>query len=61
MKRYVREFANDQLKSYEQYIETNDEAREKYKQIDRIVMYCEKGLITNFEAVRGICNICEAD
>lgn len=47
MKRYVREFANEQMKSC-------TEKRKAY--IEKAVRYCERGIITSFEAVELIVN-----
>lgn len=47
MKRYVREFANDESKNC---------MPERKNKIQRILQMCEKGLITSFEAVKMICD-----
>ncbi len=47
MKRYVKEFANDEMRG------TSDKRKEE---IMHILWACENGLITSYEA---ICSICE--
>lgn len=46
MKRYVEEFANDEMK------EASDERKEEIK---RILWACNGGLITSYEAICTIC------
>lgn len=49
MKRYVKEFANDVL--------NRPYSNEKKSRIQRAVHYCEKGMITDFEAIKMIVRI----
>lgn len=49
MKRYVVEFANDNIKKYREYKE--HWAEKKVENITKIVSNCERGLITDTEAV----------
>lgn len=51
MKRYVKEFANHCLNRETSQHHYN---LEKVKNINSIVRCCEKGLITDFEAVKSI-------
>ena len=48
MKRFVNEFANYALKPYEKHPEQHPEA---WAAIGKAVVYCERGYITEFEAV----------
>lgn len=52
MKRYVKEFAADRIKSL-QY--ANEEVKQKaIERINKAISLCEKGMITNLEAVQQI-------
>lgn len=52
MKRYVKEFATDRIKSLEYARE--DIKQKAIEQINKIVNRCERGYITNLEAVQQI-------
>jgi hypothetical protein len=47
MKRYVKEFANDEMKCC---------TKERKEKIQHILKMYEKGLITAFEAIKSICD-----
>ena len=52
MKRYVKEFAADRIKSLEY---ANADIKQKaIERINKIVNQCERGYITNLEAVQQI-------
>lgn len=55
MKRYVREFANDRKNDF------SHAPKETYntfcKYADRVIRLCERGMITNLEAVKMIADI----
>ena len=52
MKRYVKEFAADRIKSFEY---TNADIKQKaVERINKVIDLCEKGYITDFEAVQQI-------
>ena len=52
MKRYVKEFAADRIKSFEY---ANDDVKQKaIERINKTVKLCERGYITDFEAVQQI-------
>ena len=52
MKRYVKEFAADRIKSL-QY--ANEDVKQKaIERINKVVNLCERGYITEFEAVQQI-------
>lgn len=52
MKRYVKEFATDRIKSLEYARE--DIKQKAIERINKIVNRCERGYITNLEAVQQI-------
>ena len=52
MKRYVKEFAADRIKSLE-YANT-DIKQKAIERINKVIDLCEKGYITNLEAVQQI-------
>ena len=52
MKRYVKEFAMDRIKSLEYAKE--DIKQKAIERINKIVNRCERGYITNLEAVQQI-------
>ena len=52
MKRYVKEFAADRIKSFEYARE--DIKQKAIEKINKIVNLCERGYITNLEAVQQI-------
>lgn len=52
MKRYVKEFATDRIKSLEYARE--DIKQKAIERINKIVNRCERGFITNLEAVQQI-------
>ena len=52
MKRYVKEFAADRIKSLEYARE--DIKQKAIERINKIVNRCERGFITNLEAVQQI-------
>ena len=57
MKRYVREFANDEQKKLKDIAFTygnNDKVLQRISAIEQAVKACERGLITDFEAVKLI-------
>ena len=52
MKRYVKEFAADRIKSFEY---ANEKKKKKaIERINKAVNLCERGYITEFEAVQQI-------
>lgn len=51
MKRFVNEFANYALKPYEKHPEQHPET---WAAIGKAVVYCERGYITEMEAVHAI-------
>ena len=52
MKRYVKEFASDRIKSLEY---ANDDIKQKaIERINKVVNLCERGYITGLEAVKEI-------
>ena len=52
MKRYVKEFASDRIKSFEY---ANADIKQKaIERINKIVNLCERGYITGLEAVKEI-------
>lgn len=52
MKRYVKEFAADRIKSLEY---ANEGIKQKaIERINKVIDICEKGFITDFEAVQQI-------
>ena len=52
MKRYVKEFAADRIKSL-QY--ANEDVKQKaLERINKVIHLCERGMITDFEAVQQI-------
>lgn len=52
MKRYVKEFASDRIKSFEY---ANEDTKQKaIERINKAVNLCERGYITDFEAVQQI-------
>lgn len=59
IKRYVIEYANDCYKSLEKADETIKV--NKWSNISRVVVSCEYGFISNFEAVKKITAIMEED
>jgi hypothetical protein len=59
IKRYVIEYANDCYKSLEKADETI--RTNKWSNISRIVIFCEYGYISNFEAVKKITAIMETE
>ena len=52
MKRYVKEFAADRIKSLEYAVA--DTKQKAIERINKAVNLCEKGYITNLEAVQQI-------
>ena len=52
MKRYVKEFAADRIKSLE-YANT-DLKQKAIERINKVIDLCERGYITDFEAVQQI-------
>ena len=52
MKRYVKELAADRIKSFE-YANANIKQK-AIERINKVVDLCEKGYITNLEAVQQI-------
>ena len=52
MKRYVKEFAADRIKSFE-YANANIKQK-AIERINKVIDLCEKGYITNLEAVQQI-------
>ncbi len=57
MKRYVREFANDEQKKLADIASTygnNNKILQRICAIEQAVKACERGLITDFEAVKLI-------
>lgn len=56
MKRYVKEFASDELDKFESI--NSKRKAEISKRINRAVELCEKGYISDFEAVRAITEAC---
>lgn len=59
IKRYVIEYANDCYKSLEKADETIKV--NKWRNISRVVVSCEYGFISNFEAVKKITAIMEME
>ena len=52
MKRYVKEFAADRIKSFEY---ANADIKQKaIERINKVIDLCERGYITDFEAVQQI-------
>ena len=52
MKRYVKEFAADRIKSLKY---ANEDIKQKaVERINKVIDLCEKGYITDFEAVQQI-------
>ena len=52
MKRYVKEFAVDRIKSFEY---ANADIKQKaIERINKVIDLCERGYITDFEAVQQI-------
>lgn len=52
MKRYVKEFAADRIKSLAY---ANEDVKQKaLERINKVIHLCEKGMITNLEAVQQI-------
>lgn len=52
MKRYVKEFAVDRIKSLAY---ANEDVKQKaLERINKVIHLCEKGMITNLEAVQQI-------
>ena len=52
MKRYVKEFAADRIKSLEY---ANDDIKQKaIERINKVINLCERGYITGLEAVKEI-------
>ena len=51
MKRFVSEFGNYALKPYEKHPEKHPEA---WSRIGKALVYCERGYITEMEAIRAI-------
>lgn len=57
MKRYVKEFASDRIKSL-QY--ANEDVKQKaLERINKVIHLCERGYITDFEAVKQIIKVIE--
>ena len=59
MKRYVKEYANDKIGYLQQSLvtSTNKPAiKEAILKINRIVKFCERGMITDHEAIAAITN-----
>ena len=55
MKRYVKEFAADRIKSL-QY--ANEDVKQKaLERINKVVNMCERSFVSDFEAVKQICNV----
>lgn len=59
MKRYVKEFANDIIESKHVEIEKRNYEHPRKKSILNIVSSCERGYITNYEAIHLIIKINE--
>lgn len=59
IKRYVIEYANDCYKLLEKADETIKV--NKWRNISRVVVFCEYGYISNFEAVKKITAIMETE
>lgn len=59
IKRYVIEYANDCYRTLEKADETV--RTNKWSNISRIVVFCEYGFISNFEAVKKITAIMETE
>lgn len=58
MKSYVVRFANDQLKTIENAVKAGtQDAVKAWSEISRITAFCERGLITDFEAVALIVDV----
>ena len=52
MKRYVKEFAADRIKSLAY---ANEDVKQKaLERINKVIYLCERGMITDFEAVQQI-------
>lgn len=56
MKRYVKELAKDVEAGIKRGKDTQ-EKEERLEEIKNILLYCEKGMITDYEAVRMLANM----
>ena len=55
MKRYIKEFAADRIKSLEY---ANEDIKQKaVERINKVVNMCERCFISDFEAVKQICKV----
>ena len=59
MKRYVREFADDEQKKLALTCGNNNKILQRIVAIEQAVKACECGLITDFEAIKLIVNAAE--
>lgn len=64
MRRYTKEFINEQIQLYlyciKQGAEGSAMCADKVQQLRRILNHCEKGIITNYETVKLAVAICES-
>ncbi len=56
MKRYVKEFAKDMV-SYYKRGKDSPQKEARLKKIRNILFYCEKGMITDREAIKSLANM----
>lgn len=59
MKRYVKEFAKDVEAGFKRGKDT-PEKEKRLEKIRNILFYCEKGMITGYEAVKALVNMEES-
>lgn len=56
MKRYVKEFAKDVEARFKRGMDTPVK-EERLEKIRNILFYCEKGMLTDHEAVKALANM----